>query len=66
MVKAKTSKICVVQIRSQARCEESQVKSLKALGLGRIGKKVTLNDDNCIRGLIRKVSHLVKVEGANE
>lgn len=66
MVQAKTSKINVVQIRSQARCEESQVKSLKALGLGKIGKKVTLNDDNCIRGLIRKVSHLVKVEAADE
>lgn len=66
MEKAKTSKICVVQIRSQARCEESQVKSLKALGLGKIGRKVTLNDDNCIRGLIRKVSHLVKVEAADE
>ena len=66
MAKEKTNKLCVVQVRSQARCEKSQVLSLKALGLGKIGRKSILNDDNCIRGLIRKVSHLVKVEGVNE
>jgi large subunit ribosomal protein L30 len=66
MVKADlhTDRLCVVQIKSKAGCEKSQVLSLKALGLGKIGKRVSVKNDNCIRGLIRKVSHLVKVEDA--
>lgn len=66
MTKEKVAKLCVTQVKSQARCVETQVQCLKGLGLGKIGRKVIVNDDNCIRGLIRKVAHLVKVEGANE
>ncbi|MDR2107596.1 MAG: 50S ribosomal protein L30 [Holosporaceae bacterium] len=55
----------VTQTGSGARCEKSQVLSLKALGLGKIGKKVALPDNDCIRGLVRKVSHLIKVEDAD-
>ncbi|MDR2794456.1 MAG: 50S ribosomal protein L30 [Holosporaceae bacterium] len=62
----KTKKICVQQIGSGIGCEKSQVLSLKALGLGKIGKKTVLQDNGCTRGLIRKVSHLVKVGDANE
>ncbi|MDR2782061.1 MAG: 50S ribosomal protein L30 [Holosporaceae bacterium] len=61
---AKTGGLCVVQTRGNARCERSQVLSLRALGLGKIGKKVFVKDDGCIRGLLRKVSHLVKIEDA--
>lgn len=63
---AKVKQLVVTQIKSSARCVESQVLSLKALGLGRIGKKSTLKNDDCINGLIRKVSHLIKVEDSNE
>jgi large subunit ribosomal protein L30 len=65
MVKKKSNEsnhLCVVQVGSKARCEKSQVLSLRALGLGRIGKKVVVADNGCMRGLIKKVSHLVKVE----
>ncbi|MDR0968173.1 MAG: 50S ribosomal protein L30 [Holosporaceae bacterium] len=65
MTKKKTNSLCVVQTGSSARCEKTQVLSLKALGLGRIGKKAVVKDDGCIRGLIRKVSHLIKVEECN-
>ncbi|GHU16459.1 50S ribosomal protein L30 [Alphaproteobacteria bacterium] len=58
--------VCVEQIGSGIGCEKSQVQSLRALGLGRIGKKRTLYDNGCTRGLIRKVSHLIKVGGVNE
>jgi large subunit ribosomal protein L30 len=58
------ARLCVIQTASKARCEKSQVLSLRALGLGKIGKKVMVKDDGCIRGLLRKVSHLVKVEDA--
>ncbi|MDR3187166.1 MAG: 50S ribosomal protein L30 [Holosporaceae bacterium] len=60
--KSKTCNLCVVQTGSGARCEKSQVQSLRALGLGRIGKKVLLQDNGCVRGLIKKVSHLIRVE----
>ncbi|MDR1561278.1 MAG: 50S ribosomal protein L30 [Holosporaceae bacterium] len=66
MAKAKSCKVQIIQTVSQARCEKTQVQSLKALGLGKIGKKVVLEDNNCIRGLIKKVSHLIKVEELHE
>ncbi|GHU10789.1 50S ribosomal protein L30 [Alphaproteobacteria bacterium] len=58
--------VCVEQTGSSIGCEKSQVQSLRALGLGRIGKKRTLHDNGCTRGLMRKVSHLIKVGGVNE
>jgi large subunit ribosomal protein L30 len=69
MAKAETTaksvkKLCVKQTGSSIGCEKSQVQSLRGLGLGKIGKMVTLDDNGCIRGLIRKVSHIVKVEEA--
>ncbi|MDR2765889.1 MAG: 50S ribosomal protein L30 [Holosporaceae bacterium] len=65
MSKAKNTNLCLVQTGSSIRCEKSQVLSLKALGLGRIGKKSILRDDACIRGLVKKVSHLVRIEETN-
>lgn len=41
---------------------EKQQATVKALGLNKIGKTVVLNDTPCIRGMITKVSHMVKVE----
>jgi large subunit ribosomal protein L30 len=71
MAKAKTEvkttkNLHVRQTGSRIGCTESQICSLRGLGLGKIGKKVVVEDNNCIRGLIKKVSHLVKVEGSNE
>ncbi|MDR0631939.1 MAG: 50S ribosomal protein L30 [Holosporaceae bacterium] len=65
---AKTTKqnsLFVTQTKSKAGREKSLLLSLRALGLGRIGKKVQVEDNGCIRGLIRKVSHLVRVEESN-
>ena len=39
-----------------------QQATVKALGLNKIGKTVEKNDTPAIRGMITKVSHLVKVE----
>ena len=36
----------------------------QGIGLTRMNKSVILNDTAAIRGMIRKVSHLVKVEAA--
>ena len=57
------SKIVVKQVKSVIGRPETQVKVLKALGLGgRIGKTVELKDVPSVRGMIAKVAHLVEVK----
>ncbi len=41
---------------------ESQRATLKGLGLNKMGKTVELEDTSSVRGMIRKVPHLVRVE----
>ncbi|EGQ1668538.1 50S ribosomal protein L30 [Staphylococcus pseudintermedius] len=41
---------------------ETQCKTVKALGLGKVNSSVTVEDNAAIRGQINKVSHLVSVE----
>lgn len=55
------SKVIVKQVKSNIGRPESQVKILKALGLGRIGKSKELADTPSVRGMIAKVAHLVEV-----
>ena len=52
----------VKQTRSQIGRKYDQDRTLKAMGLGRIGKTVELVDNASVRGMINKVSHLVEVE----
>ncbi|MCX8057089.1 MAG: 50S ribosomal protein L30 [Ignavibacteria bacterium] len=55
-------KLKITQIRSIIDRPERQKRTIKALGLGRPNYVVIHNDTPQIRGMIRKVSHLVKVE----
>jgi large subunit ribosomal protein L30 len=55
------SQIKVKQIKSNIGRPESQVKILKALGLGRIGKIKELADVPAVRGMIAKVAHLIEI-----
>ena len=41
---------------------ENQKANVAALGLSKIGDSNTLPDNACTSGMIRKVSHMVKVE----
>jgi large subunit ribosomal protein L30 len=52
----------VIQIRSAIDRAETQKRTIRALGLGRIRKVVIHNDTPQIRGMVRAVSHLVQVE----
>jgi len=52
----------VTQVRSAIGAKPKQRGTLRALGLGRIGKTNTLPDRPEIRGQLAKVPHLVKVE----
>ncbi len=56
------AKIVVKQVKSTIGRPESQVKIVKALGLGRIGKTKEMEDTASVRGMVAKVSHLVEIE----
>ena len=53
--------IIIEQVHSANRRPEDQQATLIGLGLGRIGKQANLEDTPAVRGMIRKVQHLVKV-----
>jgi len=52
----------ITQTRSTIDRLESQKRTMRALGLGRPHRSVIKTDTPQIRGMIRKVVHLVKVE----
>ena len=52
----------VTQTRSMIGTKPKQRATLRALGLGRIGRSNTLPDRPEIRGMLAKVPHLVVVE----
>ncbi|MCH9807536.1 MAG: 50S ribosomal protein L30 [Alphaproteobacteria bacterium] len=53
--------ITVQQIRSAIRRPENQTQTLKGLGLNKLMRTRTLEDTPSVRGMIAKVSHLVRV-----
>lgn len=55
-------KLKITQVVSTIDCLEAQKRTIKALGLGRPTWSVVKKDTPQIRGMIRKVNHLVKVE----
>jgi large subunit ribosomal protein L30 len=54
----------VTQVRSAIGQTPRHRGTLRALGLGRIGKTAEHDDNPVIAGMVRKVRHLVKVEEA--
>jgi large subunit ribosomal protein L30 len=60
------SKIKVTQIRSIIDRPHTQKRTIKALGLGKPNWERVHNDTPQIRGMINKVTHLVKVEEIKE
>ncbi|HEX8581334.1 MAG TPA: 50S ribosomal protein L30 [Acidimicrobiales bacterium] len=52
----------VTQVRSSIGTKPKQRGTLRALGLGRIGRSRTMPDRPEIRGMLAKVPHLVTVE----
>jgi large subunit ribosomal protein L30 len=58
------SKVKVTQVRSQIGQSERHRGTLRALGLGKIGRSHEHEDTPVLAGMLRKVRHLVKVEEA--
>ena len=55
-------KLKVTLVRSGINRPKDQKATILGLGLTKMHKSVLLDDTPAIRGMIRKVSHLVKVE----
>ena len=60
------TKLHITQIKSGIGANEVQKKTLKALGFHRLNQSVTHDDSRSIRGMIKKVKHLVRVEEAGD
>jgi large subunit ribosomal protein L30 len=58
-------KIKITQVKSGVGRPGTQRKTLEGLGLRGPHKSVVLQDSPAIRGMIRKVSHLVTIEPAD-
>ena len=59
MAEAKKS-LRITQVRSSIGRPADQGKTLRALGLGKIGRTVDQVDNESVRGMIFKVKHLVE------
>jgi large subunit ribosomal protein L30 len=55
-------KIRIRQVRSAINRIERQKRTIRALGIRRLGQAVVHDDTPQIRGMIRAVQHLVEVE----
>ena len=58
-------KVKVTQIHSGAGRGERQNETLKGLGLGKQRRSRVLEDTPAVRGMIRKVAHLVRFKQAS-
>jgi large subunit ribosomal protein L30 len=57
-----TKKVRITQVRSTIGQSETHRGTLRALGLGKIGRSVERTDGPVLAGMLRKVRHLVRVE----
>ncbi len=60
------AKLRITWVKSGIGYNESQRRTLTALGFRRLNQSVVRNDSMPLRGMINKVRHLVKVEEASE
>ncbi len=56
--------IKITQIRSEIGTTPKHRGTLRALGLGKIGRSTVREETPVIKGMLRKVSYLVRVEEA--
>ena len=58
------SKLKITLVRSTIHRTETQKRTVRGLGLFKLNHSVVLEDTDSIRGMVRKVQHLVTVEPA--
>jgi large subunit ribosomal protein L30 len=60
------AKLRITWVKSAIGYADDQARTLKALGLRRLNQSVIQDDSAPIRGMVVKVRHLVRVEGAGQ
>lgn len=60
------AKIDITLVRSTIGRPGNQGKVVRSLGLRKMNQTVRHEDNPCIRGMVNKVSHLLKVEAVEE
>ena len=55
-------KLRITQVRSSSKRRFDQAQTLRALGFKRLQQTVEHNDTPQIRGMVKKIVHLLKVE----
>ena len=58
------ARVKVTQVRSQIGQTQRHRGTLRALGLGRIGRTAEHEEGPVLAGMLRKVRHLVRIEDA--
>ena len=66
MAKAAKKTLVVVQTGSTTNTKPGMAETLKGLGLGKPRARRELEDTPAVRGMIRKVRHLVQIENEGE
>ncbi len=56
------AKLRITQVRSAIGQSEKHRGTLRALGLGKIGRTVEHDEGPVVAGMLRKVRHLVRIE----
>lgn len=59
-------KIKVTRTRSSICRVDAQIETLKHLGLRKVNHSVVLEDNEIVRGMIKKVEHMVNVTPVND
>ena len=62
MITESPKRIRVRQVRSVAGRSERTLKTIAALGLGRVGKVREFNATRPLLGMVKKVEHIVQIE----
>ncbi len=60
------SKIKVTRTKSGICRVDAQIETLKHLGLRKVNQSVILEDNEIVRGMIKKVEHMVTVSPVND
>ena len=55
------AKVKITQTRSTIKRPDTQIRTIQSLGLGRLNATVEVEYTPQIKGMVRKVSHLVRV-----
>jgi large subunit ribosomal protein L30 len=56
----------ITQVRSTIGETDRHIGTLRALGLGKIGRSREHTDTAALRGMLRQVNHLVRIEGTGD